>query len=128
MHDEFLRNEIASGEFVRGFNNETLSNAARTVVTLPVTSSLNETYGPPQYTNPAARCLRASDTDIDLLYAANAGHGLYYLSEQDTTVIVHTTTARGTALTTSLTTAPRSATPSPASIPSASSTSNRWAP
>lgn len=70
---------IASGEFVRSFNTETLTNAALTLVTLPVTSSLNETYGPPQHSNPAAKLyLLAADTDIDLLYAANGSRGLRY--------------------------------------------------
>jgi hypothetical protein len=70
---------IASGEFVRSFTDSPVTNLALTLVTLPVTSSMNETYGLPQHTNPAVKLyLLAADTDIDLVYAANGSRGQRY--------------------------------------------------
>lgn len=70
---------IASGDFVRSFTDAPVTNLALTLVTLPVTSSLNETYGPPRHSNPAAKLyLLAADSDIDFVYAANGSRGQRY--------------------------------------------------
>jgi hypothetical protein len=70
---------IAAVDLVHSFPDQVVTNAALTAVTLPVTSHLNETYGPATHTNPAAKVyLLAADTDIDILYAATGSRGLRY--------------------------------------------------
>lgn len=70
---------IVAAEIVKSFQDSGVTTAAVSAVMLPVTSDLNEAYGPPRHTNPAGKLyLLVADTDIDLLYAASGSRGLRY--------------------------------------------------